>query len=314
LFKQLVTIDTKLEVNVKTVALCLFLITIIAALFSGCSATTTAIADSRYKINVPHSKGLVQSISFSLETPLTDIPDKAPIYKMVQPEINEKYVAGLGVKFGLTGKVTQGSENFLITSEEDDTNLMVFKATGTIHYLSPSKVYPKETPVLPSDEEALKIASNFLTERELLPEGRVAYKVDVGGKVNGSPAHLLVSFTSSIHATGPGARMGVRIGNKGEVVEVFINPTNPGTLPIQETAILKPVQQALQELENAKNYYAPPDTKVVKIKEVGIAYWLEGIEKGQDYIVPVYTFKGDCWDSSNEQLSGGFSEVAEAIK
>jgi hypothetical protein len=174
-------------------------------------------------------------------------------------------------------------------------------------------VYPNEKPILPSGDESIKIAMKFLTEKGLLPEGRIADRAEVGGTKNGYPAHLLVSFTSDIHATGPGARMGVRVGNDGEIVEVFINPVNPSKLPVREIVALRPMDESLSQMETDKKYYVPDQTKKVHIDSVSIAYWLEPIDKGQDYVVPVYVFKGYCVDTSGKRLDEIFTGISEAV-
>jgi hypothetical protein len=76
----------------------------------------------------------------------------------------------------------------------------------------------------------------------------------------------------------------------------------------------KSVQQAYQELLTDKIYYAPIESRKVKINNVTIAYWLESIGKGQDYVAPVYIFKGTCLDESGKQLDTPFIDVIEALK
>jgi len=247
-----------------------------------------------------------------LSIPQPNLPDKVKIYKMVRPEITTEYLVSLGVKFGLKGEVQQDNDAASIQDKESGATLGISKITGTIDYKVSSKFYPKEKPNLPSDEEAKKIAMDFLSERSLLPEGDVASTVNRQATTSYGTAHLLVSFTHAIDITGPGAKHGVRIGNNGEVIAVFINPTNPLNLPVQEIATPKSINAAYQEMQVSQNYLMSLKTQKVKVTTVKIAYWLESVDKGQEYIVPVYVFGGQCFDNSGKQV-GIFTGYAQAV-
>jgi hypothetical protein len=290
-------------------------------MLSGCSTQEAISSTPKYTISgVSRALGTVPSVSFELNSPLPDFPDKLQVYKMVKPEINEEYVKAIGAKFGLTGDISEGTKNYLLSNNQPRTCLEVYKPTGTLwyHALSyfeiPSKEIIENPPVLPPDAEALKIATDFLTERGLLPQGDVAYRVDIGDSFGEIPTNLLVSFKHAVQITGPGARHGVRIGDGGKVVEVFINPTNPLVLPPLEMVAVKPVKQAYQEMETNKSYHAPSMAQKVKIDNVAVAYWLEAIGQGQEYVAPVYVFKGTCLDADGNQLKDTFSATIQAVK
>jgi hypothetical protein len=74
------------------------------------------------------------------------------------------------------------------------------------------------------------------------------------------------------------------------------------------------VQQAYEELQTAKNYFAPMDSRTMKIDNVTIAYWIEATDIGQDYVAPVYVFRGTCLDKTGKQLKQSFIHVIEALK
>ena len=232
---------------------------------------------------------------------------------MVKPEITTEYIAELGAKLGMTGEVNQGDEGFSIQDKTTGATLDVSKATGTINYSVDSKLYPKEKPVLPSDEEARKIAMDFLSSRGLLPEGDIASTVGRGSSTGYGTAHLVVGFTHAVNITGPGSKRGVRIGDGGEVIAVFINPTNPLNLPVEEIAPAKSLNAAYQEIQTGKTTCIIPDnTRKVKITDVKISYWLEKIDKGQEYVIPVYIFGGTCFDNSDKQ-TGSFMGYVKAV-
>jgi hypothetical protein len=299
----------------------LLIVSLCLVLLSACSTPAVTTSSSKYPISgVSTAMGAVPAVSFELAAPLPDFPDKLQVYKMVKPDIAVDYVKALGVKFGLAGEISEWTKNFLMSDNVTRTYLEVYKATGTLRYYKlsyfeiPSDVLIKKPPVLPSDTEALRIATDFLLERDLLPKEDVAYKVEVGGSFGGIPTHLLVSFKHAIEIEGPGALHAVRIGDGGEVVEVFINPTNPLVLPVQEMVAAKPITQAYQEMQTTKNYSAPTGSRKVKIDNASIAYWIEAIDKGQDYVAPVYIFKGTCLDEAGKQLDTPFGAIIEALK
>jgi hypothetical protein len=294
---------------------------LVALLLTGCSTAAANISSSssqvastpeiKYTVNFSQIAGEVPPVTFEMAIARTDWPEKLKIYKMVKPEITIKYVTELSSKFGITGEIIQGEGGFSIQDKDVGSYFDIYRQTGTIWYKVASKLYPHEKPVLPSDEEAKKIAMDFLSTRGLLPEGDVASKVSIGGS-SGYPAHLLVHFSHVIDIAGPGAKHGVRIGNNGEVIDVFINPINPLNLPVQEIAPAISVNEAFKEMKSLKKYYVPLETRNVTITEIKIAYFLEPIDTYQEYIVPVYVLGGQCFDKSGQQI-GNFSGYAHAV-
>jgi hypothetical protein len=298
---------------------CLLIVSLLLILLSGCSTQEETKTRSKYTISgIPQIMGELPKLNFELASNIPDFPDKQQVYKMVKPDVTVEYVKALGAKFDLTGEMSEGTENFLLSDNKNKTYLEVYKATGTFRYFKqsyfeiPSASLIQKPPILPSDVEALKIATDYLVERDLLPRGDVAYKVDVGDSFGEIPTTLLVSFKHSIEIIG--SKHGVRIGDGGEVVDVFINPTNPLELPLQEMVEVKSVQQAYEEVKFGNNYSAPSKARNVKIDNITIAYWLEAPSKEQDYVIPVYVFKGTCSDSDGKQLKDPFVAVVEAVK
>jgi len=277
--------------------------------------TPLGTPNPKYKVVLPlEAGGPVPDIEFDLSDTKFDLPVNLKIYRNVKPDITAEYMQSLCAKFGINKDIGPGGEGgFSIRDESSGANLWVYSATGTFRYFNMSKLYPKEKPLLPSDEEAKKIAMNFLTERGLLPEGDVASGIQVGGTSSYGPAHLLVSFSHAVEIQGPGAKHGVRIGNNGEVIDVFINPTNPLVLPVEELAPAKSLKEACDELFASKTYVAPENSRSAKITGVKVVYWLESIDTFQEYIVPIYRLDGECFDKSGNS-AGGFAGRVPALK
>jgi hypothetical protein len=42
----------------------------------------------------------------------------------------------------------------------------------------------------------------------------------------------------------------------------------------------------------------------VRIDEVQLSYWIDPLSEKQDYILPVFVFKGDCLDNNGHYIEG----------
>ncbi|MDY6892345.1 MAG: hypothetical protein SVO26_01325, partial [Chloroflexota bacterium] len=143
--------------------------------------------------------GSIGQAEFELATDFPTAPDTVKIYKVVHPNITAELVTELGRKFGFTGEArppAEGQERVLIGDEETGEKLMVYLNSGGIKYYATrdldSILYVKN-PSLPSYEEAERIATDFLTQKGLLPADRHSGKVDVGGTYGGVVTHLVVT-------------------------------------------------------------------------------------------------------------------------
>ncbi len=234
---------------------------------------------------------------FNMVIALPDFPENIQVYKMVKPDITVEDVTVIGAKLGMTGEVGESDESYLMSDKETGEFLRVFKATGAFRYDISSKLYPEETPVLTSSEEAALLAANFLAERGWLDDGVKVSSVVVGGEANGVPAHLLVIFDRPVDGYQfqfAADKDALRIGDGGEIVSMFINPVK---YEPYQVAALKPVKQAYQELKKTRSKYigfGGPGTLWVSIDSVSIEYWLNDVHSAQDYIYPVYVFRGQC--------------------
>lgn len=235
---------------------------------------------------------------------------------------------------------------------EEVRQLSVWVNSGAVEYaiVYPDKLYPPERPNLPSEEEAGQIAIDFLAQSGLLPSdategagcevevvtgGTYAVEeeapqegveeempeesVEEGGETKPEVAeeyvaHLLVRFNRQIDGfpvTGPGNQLGVRIGDEGEVITILkvwreVTPYNE--------VVIKTPEQAYQELKSgASSYDAPLDCEKVVVEQVYLTYWMEPLDEHQEYVAPVYEFKGKCLDRDGEYLED-FVGWCEAVK
>jgi hypothetical protein len=285
----------------------------------------------------------------SFELAATDLPSNKTmmVYKVENPVVTTDSVREIGRKLGFEDGAgyIDGETKIAMLDEgaEEVKQLSVWVNSGAVEYeiVYPDKLYPPEPPNLPSEEEAGQIAIDFLAQSGLLPAnategdgcevevvtgGTYAVEEEVpeegveeGGEtepevVEEYVAHLLVRFHRQIDGfpvTGPGNQLGVRIGDEGEVITVLkvwreVTPYNE--------VVIKTPEQAYQDLKSgAGSYDACLDCEKVVVEQVNLAYWMEPLDQHQEYVVPVYEFKGKCLDKDGEYLED-FTGWCEAVK
>jgi len=283
------------------------------------------------------------------ELAATDLPtnNTMMVYKVENPVVTTDSVREIGRKLGFEGGAgyIDGETKIAMLDEgaEEVRQLSVWVHSGAVDYaiVYPDKLYPPEPPNLPSKEEARQIAIDFLAQSGLLPPDATVgggYEIEVvtggtyaieeevpeevveeGGEIEPEVveeyvAHLLVRFHRQIDGfpvTGAGNQLGVRIGDEGEVITILkvwreVTPYNE--------VVIKTPEQAYQELKSgAGSYDAPLDCEKVVVEQVYLAYWMEPLDEHQEYVVPVYEFKGKCLYKDGEYLED-FVGWCEAVK
>jgi hypothetical protein len=252
--------------------------------------------------------------AFQLAKDLPEVSNRAMVYKVKPPEVTVDKVAQMGRGLGFQGEVEVGTDMMAMIDMIDESSgqtrqLSVWTASGAVDYgFSPfmPKLYPDTPPTLPSEEEAKEIATQFLAQAGLLPPGAHVSEVLEGGRCGGDGqpgyvAHLLVRFTweiDSVPATS--TKFGLRIGDGGEVVRLVM--VYREVEPYKEVSIRSP-QKAYEDLLADKGSYAvPSDCQKVVVEKVSLAYWMEPAPIQQEYVIPVYEFKGKCLDGNGEYL------------
>ena len=127
--------------------------------------------------------------------------------------------------------------------------------------------------------------------------------VPVNAPGQGGSSNLLVKFpylVDGVQASGPGARIEVTVGNKGEVLEMLwawrpvTSPSNVGVMSSDE---------AYRNLINGRGSLdVPSNTSTYNIERVDLSYWINSFTETQDIILPVYVFKGESLDSKGNRL------------
>jgi hypothetical protein len=251
------------------------------------------------------------SVSFELAADFPEVGDRLMVYKVKPPEVTPEKVAQMGRRLGFQGEAEVGTDMMAMIDESSGRTrqLSVWTASGAVDYgFSPfmDKLYPDTPPTLPSEEEAKEIATQFLAQAGLLPPGAHVSEVLEGGRCGGDGqpsylAHLLVRFTWEIDGVpATWTKFAVRIGDGGEVVQLV--RVYREVEPYKEVSIRSP-QKAYQDLLAGKgSYAAPSDSHKVVVEKVSLAYWMEPAPIQQEYVIPVYEFKGKCLDGEGNYL------------
>lgn len=306
---------------------CIIWIVLIAAFLALPAACSGPGGGDVPEADFPATLGGPRQVQYELGTDFPTVPGTIKTYKVRSADITAESAAEIGRKFGFTGKARLNessrykiSDYFAMGDNVTNERLHVQTHSGAIWYSYHSKLYPQEfedIPSLPSYEEAEKIAVDFLSQRGLLPPDVRFNKVGVGnsmGDIRGEFATaLLVSFRryiDGIPVTGVGAKYGVRIVENGEVAEVF--RSHRKVEPCGEVAI-RPPAEAYQDLKDGKGRGGMPSSRAVTvvIDEVTLAYWMDSVLVMQELVVPVYRFRGECFDESGSYV-GDFNGCAQA--
>ncbi len=270
---------------------------------------TSGVAEREtFQVNLPAS-GMAEDITFELATEFPAVDNEMMVYKAKAPDVTIEKVIEMGRKLGFEGSagfIDDATKIAMLDESGGEVRqLMVWVNSGAVALLMPDKLYPPAPPTLPSNEEAGKIATQFLAEAGLLPAGVYVSEVVEGGTCSGPEgsyvAHLLVRFSYEIDrfsVTGTGAKFGVRIGDQGEVVDLY--RVWRETEAYKEISIKAP-QEAYQDLMAGKgSYVTPSECQKVVVEKISLAYWIEPAPEEQEYVVPVYEFKGKCLDGEGQ--------------
>ncbi|MDY6892344.1 MAG: hypothetical protein SVO26_01320 [Chloroflexota bacterium] len=277
---------------------------------------------------IPSGDGSGQP-EFELATDIPTVPETMMVYRAIPPDITVESVTELGRKFGFTGEAhsrfTPYEEEFWISDKETGASLIVNGNSGGIDYHSTrdlDSIFDAKNPSLPSYEEAAKIATDFLVEKGLLPADRYLKEVDCGGSRGDSQGnvvvtHLVVTFGRKIDGIPvTGGKFGVRIGDKGKVGKLLI--MHREVEPYQEVPI-KSSAEAFEDLKNRNvgegvtQYILPVGCAKVVLDEMYLAYKVDIIHIKQEYVSPVYKFKGECFDEDGNS-QGNFTGYVQAMK
>ena len=253
--------------------------------------------------------------TFTLAASFPVVNDTIKVFEVRTPEVTPEYVEGIGRKLEFTGSAGDSNPGTIgMVDEIERRHLQVYMDSGGIWYCVLDKMHPVVDlqPDLPSDDDAERIATEFLHNRDILPEGAVFDRViadqqttavkgsdEVVSSYNVTLQAIFARKINNLPVVGPGNKLKVFIGDNSEVVGLFrvwrdIEPYKDVALKTPEAAYDDLVADNVVVATRAAG-------DEVTIKEVYLAYWMEPADSRQEYVLPVYVFEGDA---TNKEIDG----------
>lgn len=273
--------------------------------------------------------------SFELPSTFPDVPETMMIYKSIPPTISQKDVRDLMEICHLDETMLTTHEWGFLANEEDKRVLVVYTEPGTgyIRYRDNVQLM-SETPSdkLPSENEAIRMAEEILTEKGLLPDKKDTVVVDYSEvrkysndgvlMERGNPA-LYVKFLFSLNdfpVIGPGAKAGVVFGENGAIIGLFriwrdVGEDHEAPIISPEEAFALFKQRWTKDEEFKQNNQMDVSFNVL-IDNIYLAYYtLPGFEP-QNFVEPVYVFTGSfqSYDSTDNRQNSDCAACGEPFQ
>jgi len=250
-------------------------------------------------------------------TPPSENIDKLPIYKIV-PDFTLTEFKDIANAFGLHGGINSyldEQDNLRAYKVGNDNGLMEYwMKTGVLTYTS-SNAFPtvSEQPKLPSDEEAIDIATDFLKENGFWNDDMKYYNIsyDYQRLCRKSTGEVIQEFVltkwvyfgekiDGLPITGAAGKIVVAIGKDNNIVK-FIVPQRAFE-KIEEKQLL-PIQDVLSNLKNGRGALSIPRAPLagrnITITNAHLTYYAGSIPEGNDggLLIPSYYLEGEFEDT-----------------
>ncbi|HIJ53005.1 MAG TPA: hypothetical protein HPP66_07600 [Planctomycetes bacterium] len=215
------------------------------------------------------------------------VPDKMLLYKIIlQKNVTEAYIRELAEKhFDMPTDAVYRRDVSYYHLNTDAYNFMYQAHNGFFRIFKHKKArenLSEDRKDYPSEEECIRIATEYLKERDLLPE--YAYLGGVSGINIGSIGAMEVWFTRNLGQykfCGHGSVIIVCIGVAGEITDV-----SKRWFEYQPYKLV-PIRSPKEAFEHLIHRNASPRTSTGKATKVELAYHTPYIDQ---YIQPVYCF------------------------
>jgi|GEM_PF-981988 len=272
--------------------------------------------------------GMGQSVANDFKLSLesmdsSELPEKQQVYKFKKFNITLEDARKKAAQFDPSFEKAAPKQNAQLNSYsfENETVLVeIEKDTGKMYYQD--KTYPSEVAKnIPSDEEAVASAEEFLEKFGWLPEtfepagvtantivpGDVNSETEAGDYVSTKTVHFYQKI-DQLPVLGV-SRIMVEVGDNGQIVSARKYHKEVGAFTSYG---LKSVREAAQDLQTSKGVHnISEDAKNVVLDKVELAYYEDPASLDQQtYLQPVYVFEGTYY---YEGKKVSFSGVVPAV-
>ena len=242
------------------------------------------------------------SHNVSLTTAMPDNPEKILVYKLIPRDYSRQDIISLGEKFNISpqGRIKEGKESISIS---DDSGYIILYNNGAIEYTNTNRantINPIDVPRnLPSDDEAIRIATNFLKERDLLPGDLVVegtdhgkiYRVTKNDTTIVEWEDVIVRYRRMLNGLkAKGSGISIAVGGDGSVIELDSNVKN--YTPYEEFSIKSP-EAAFEDLKIQGVPVGEEIPETVSVNEIYLSYHARPRAFTEEYLEPVWVFKGN---------------------
>jgi hypothetical protein len=244
------------------------------------------------------------SHSIVLEKALFEKAEKIMVYKTVPVHYTRQNSLSLAQKFNISsmGKIKETEDGSSFASE-DGMTYVILSNSGFVEYSNSHRAHninPIDVPgKLPSDDDAVKIATRFLKDRDLLPDG-AEFRTTSHGKIHGTAENgadivlwedVQVWYGHKIDGIPvEGTQLMLAIGADGTPIEYFTNWRN--YQPYKELSVKTP-EQSFEELKIKGVPVGMNNPEKVLIEDSYLAYHTKAGAETEEYLEPVWVFKGN---------------------
>lgn len=252
---------------------------------------------------------LTGSGNYIRDAPYPTVPDYFPIYQTKEVDITAEKASQLALSMGIKGNIQDiysGLIEITDNSKNPPESIEIFTKSGSFRYSIPGKLSRtvSSQPLLPSYNEAKKIADKYLEERNLLRNDFKFDKVKVGDSqekwragdskpIAHYDVNLYVIYRRTINGIPATEGITVCIGENGEVVGLTYKARAIEEKPFRDVRIIKPEEAYNQLVEgNVLIKPLPGVDSTIRITNVSLQYYMKGEALEQQFVLPIYVFSG----------------------
>lgn len=239
-----------------------------------------------------NEQGFVFELESGFTGSLDQVPSEAPVYEMTPATFDAASAQAIASRLSIEGEVAdQGGGTFAAQG-----NGSLFVTQGLVQYISAAEAPEGD---LPTDDQAVAFAREWLRQTELLPpnigEGSVVARVE-------NPPRVIITFKpiqpEPLLSADPSIT--ITMGPNASIIEASFRWAE---LSAGDTYQLRGAEAAWTEVAERRSYVQatiPPETippgstirGTASYSQVSLAYTSSGIPGEQQYLQPVIVFTG----------------------